>query len=207
MERGVDISVPHLVRTVRRFVDEEERTGGKGSPAPRGPASPAAKGRHPEVAAAEATTPKTRSRTRLLNNPVQKSRRRNLRSNCGWRGIWRRKARRLRGHWRRLASQERRKRAGSLQRRGLRPRRERSTRRLGRKNWRRKGGGRVGWVRRCRQPVRGEGRSSGRGEVVDSQATSRETGPWSVCRFLKFLGRGRSFETPKIYQLCNSSYA
>jgi hypothetical protein len=30
-ERGVDISVPHLVRTVRRFVDEEERTGGKGS--------------------------------------------------------------------------------------------------------------------------------------------------------------------------------
>jgi hypothetical protein len=29
-ERGVDISVPHLVRTVRRFVDEEERAGGKG---------------------------------------------------------------------------------------------------------------------------------------------------------------------------------
>ena len=25
-ERGVDISVPHLVRTVRRFVDEEERS-------------------------------------------------------------------------------------------------------------------------------------------------------------------------------------
>jgi hypothetical protein len=30
-ERGVDISVPHLVRTVRRFVDEEERVG-SGSP-------------------------------------------------------------------------------------------------------------------------------------------------------------------------------
>jgi len=30
-ERGVDISVPHLVRTIRRFVDEEERGAGKGS--------------------------------------------------------------------------------------------------------------------------------------------------------------------------------
>jgi hypothetical protein len=30
-ERSVDISVPHLVRTVRRFVDEEERVGGQGS--------------------------------------------------------------------------------------------------------------------------------------------------------------------------------
>jgi hypothetical protein len=56
-ERGVDISVPHLVRTVRRFVDEEERTG-KGSPAPRSPASPMAKEGHPESAAAEATKPK-----------------------------------------------------------------------------------------------------------------------------------------------------
>ncbi|MFY9984561.1 MAG: hypothetical protein WAK31_07365 [Chthoniobacterales bacterium] len=56
-ERGVDISVPHLVRTVRRFVDEEERAG-KGSPAPRGPASPGAKEGHPESVAAEATKPK-----------------------------------------------------------------------------------------------------------------------------------------------------
>ena len=55
-ERGVDISVPHLVRTVRRFVDEEERVGGR-SPAPRGPASPAAKERHPE-STPEATNPK-----------------------------------------------------------------------------------------------------------------------------------------------------
>ena len=47
-ERGVDISVPHLVRTVRRFVDEEERAGGKGSTAER----------HPEPAAAEGTKPK-----------------------------------------------------------------------------------------------------------------------------------------------------
>ena len=46
-ERGVDISVPHLVRTVRRFVDEEERAG-KGSTAER----------HPEPAAVQETKPK-----------------------------------------------------------------------------------------------------------------------------------------------------
>jgi hypothetical protein len=57
-ERGVDISVPHLVRTVRRFVDEEERTAGKGSPAPSRPVSPMAKERHLESAAAEETKPK-----------------------------------------------------------------------------------------------------------------------------------------------------
>jgi hypothetical protein len=55
-ERGVDISVPHLVRAVRRFVDEEERVGGR-SPAPQGPASPAAKERHQE-SNPEATKPK-----------------------------------------------------------------------------------------------------------------------------------------------------
>jgi hypothetical protein len=43
----VDISVPHLVRTVRRFVDEEERVAGRSS-APQGPASPAAKERQQE---------------------------------------------------------------------------------------------------------------------------------------------------------------
>jgi hypothetical protein len=52
-ERGVDISVPHLVRTVRRFVDEEERVGDKGSPAPRLQPSPLAKERQLEPAAAE----------------------------------------------------------------------------------------------------------------------------------------------------------
>jgi hypothetical protein len=46
-ERGVVISVPHLVRTVRRFVDEEERVCGKASTAER----------YPEAAAAEATKP------------------------------------------------------------------------------------------------------------------------------------------------------
>ena len=56
-ERGVDISVPHLVRTVRRFVDEEERVAGL-SPVPRRPGSAMAKERHPESAVAEATKPK-----------------------------------------------------------------------------------------------------------------------------------------------------
>ena len=58
-ERGVDISVPHLVRTVRRFIDEEERTG-EGSLAPRRPASDSSvtKERHAESAAAEEMKPK-----------------------------------------------------------------------------------------------------------------------------------------------------
>jgi hypothetical protein len=51
-----DISVPHLVRTVRRFVDEEERLGGR-SPAPRGPTSPMAKEGRQE-STPEATNPK-----------------------------------------------------------------------------------------------------------------------------------------------------
>ena len=36
-ERGVDISVPHLVRTIRRFIDEEGRSGGKTSGGQHGP--------------------------------------------------------------------------------------------------------------------------------------------------------------------------
>jgi hypothetical protein len=56
-ERGVDISVPHLVRTVRRFVDEEERAAGRSS-APRSPSSPMAKERHPEPGVADETKPK-----------------------------------------------------------------------------------------------------------------------------------------------------
>jgi hypothetical protein len=57
-ERGVDISVPHLVRTVRRFVDEEERAGGRAPIAHQVTASPAAKERRQGSAAAEATKPK-----------------------------------------------------------------------------------------------------------------------------------------------------
>jgi hypothetical protein len=58
-ERGVDISVPHLVRTVRRFVDEEERTAGKGSSAQR----PA------ESAAAEATKSKAQVTSQVSEQP------------------------------------------------------------------------------------------------------------------------------------------
>ena len=72
-ERGVEISVPHLVRTVRRFVDEEERAG-KGSPAPRGSASDpsVAKERHPESAAAEATKPKAPVTYQMSEQPSSK---------------------------------------------------------------------------------------------------------------------------------------
>jgi hypothetical protein len=56
-ERAVDISVPHLVRTIRRFIDEEERVAGR-SPAPRRPVSPMAKERQQESAAAEGAKPK-----------------------------------------------------------------------------------------------------------------------------------------------------
>jgi hypothetical protein len=67
-ERGVDISVPHLVRTVRRFVDEEERAAGKGSPAPRHPASPMAKERQQE-STPEATKPKTQVTYQVSEQP------------------------------------------------------------------------------------------------------------------------------------------
>jgi hypothetical protein len=36
-ERGVEISVPHLVRTIRRFIQEEEQGGGRASVGQRGP--------------------------------------------------------------------------------------------------------------------------------------------------------------------------
>jgi len=71
-ERGVDISVPHLVRTVRRFVDEEERAWGEGSTASRGPASPMPKERGPESAAAEGAKPKPPMRYELSEQPSSK---------------------------------------------------------------------------------------------------------------------------------------
>lgn len=42
--------MPHLVPTVRRFIDEEERVAGKASTAQRRPASPMAEERDPELA-------------------------------------------------------------------------------------------------------------------------------------------------------------
>jgi hypothetical protein len=70
--RGVDISVPHFVRTVRRFVDEEERVGDKGSPAPLRPASPAAKERHQESAASEETRPRAPVTYQVSEQPSSK---------------------------------------------------------------------------------------------------------------------------------------
>jgi hypothetical protein len=60
--------VPHLVRTVRRFVDEEERLGGR-SPAQHRPASPMAKEGHPESAAAEATKSKAQATYQVSELP------------------------------------------------------------------------------------------------------------------------------------------
>jgi hypothetical protein len=59
-ERGVDISVPHLVRTVRRFVDEEERAAGKAATAQGRPTSDSSvtKERHPELPAAKSNEAK-----------------------------------------------------------------------------------------------------------------------------------------------------
>jgi hypothetical protein len=66
--------VPHLVRTIRRFVDEEERVGDKGSPAPRRPASDSSvtKERHQESAAAEATKPKAPVTYQVSEQPSSK---------------------------------------------------------------------------------------------------------------------------------------
>jgi hypothetical protein len=72
-ERGVDISVPHLVRTVRRFVHEEEQAG-KGSLAQRLPAgdSSVTKERHPESAGAEGTKAKAAVTYQVAEQPSAK---------------------------------------------------------------------------------------------------------------------------------------
>jgi hypothetical protein len=66
-----DISVPHLVRTARRFVDEEERAGGKTSTAQPRPVtdSSVTKERHPESAAAQETRPKAPLTHQLSEQP------------------------------------------------------------------------------------------------------------------------------------------
>jgi hypothetical protein len=73
-ERGVDISVPHLVRTIRRFIEEEERAGGKASTAQRPPASDSSltKERHPESAAAEETKPKAPVTYQVSEQPTSR---------------------------------------------------------------------------------------------------------------------------------------
>jgi hypothetical protein len=53
-ERGVDISIPNMLRTIRRLIDEEDRSKGN---RPASDAS-ASKERHPEPAAVQETKPK-----------------------------------------------------------------------------------------------------------------------------------------------------
>jgi hypothetical protein len=55
---------------------------------------------------------------------------------------------------------------------GPKPRRKRLPRKLGRKNWRKKGGVQDGRFTRCRHPVQAEGRSSGLRPVVRSAMVS-----------------------------------
>jgi hypothetical protein len=68
-ERGVDISVPHMLRTIRRLIDEVERPAGKGLSAQRGLAGSAAKERRPESAAAEGAKPKAPVTYQLSEQP------------------------------------------------------------------------------------------------------------------------------------------
>jgi len=112
------------VRTVRRFVDEEERAGGGGSPAPRRPASPTAKERHQEPAVAEEAKPKVpithqvseQSSTREQEEEFAKQLR--LARSLAAGGS------RHPGRWSRFLRQKRLSEGGLLQRRGLRPRRK-----------------------------------------------------------------------------------
>jgi hypothetical protein len=88
-----------------------------------------------------------------------------LRSNCGLRATWQREARRRCVRWRRFLRQKRLGEGDLLQRRALKPRRQRSARSPARKNWRRKGGVQDGRVTSCHLPIRAEERSNGRVRV------------------------------------------
>ena len=167
-ERGVDISVPHLVRTVRRFVDEEERVAGR-SPGPGRPASPMAQERHPESVRLKKQSQRRRSRTRLLNNPAQGPGGGICEAiaACALPGRGRLAAIAATG-----AGSLRRKRLSErnlLQRRGQKPRRGRSKK--AREEELAKERRRAGrWVRRWHHPIRAEGRNSGLVRDVKSAA-------------------------------------
>ncbi len=127
----------------------------------RRPVSPMAKERHPESAAAEATKPKTPVTYQVAEQPSTRVQEEEFAKHCGLRATWPRPVCRRRGHWSRFASQESLKGSDPLQRRGLKPRRERWPKNLRRKNWRKKGGVRVGRVTSCHLPVRNEAKSNG----------------------------------------------
>ena len=67
-ERSVDISVPHMLRTIRRLIDEVERVADR-SPAPGRPVSPMTKERRPESAAAKEAKPKAPVTYQLSEQP------------------------------------------------------------------------------------------------------------------------------------------
>jgi len=73
-ERGIDISVPHLVRTIQRFIDEEERVAGKAYTAQRRPVSNSSvrKERHPESAVAQETKPRAPVTYQVSEQPSSK---------------------------------------------------------------------------------------------------------------------------------------
>jgi hypothetical protein len=160
-ERGVDISVPHLVRTIRRFIDEVERVGDKGAPAPRPPANPMAKERLQESAAAEETKQKAPVTYQVSERPSTRVQEEEFAKQL-------RLARYLAAaslppsrplepvRQTRTPKQER-----PVAKAGAKTKVSTASKKLGRKSWRKKGGGRDGRVRRCHHLVRGEGRSSG----------------------------------------------
>ena len=88
--------------------------------------------------------------------------RRILLSNCAWRVIWPARVCRRRGHWSRFLWRERLSGGDPLRSRGLKPSQNRKGKRLARRNWRRRGGGRVGWLgRRRHRPVRNGAKRGG----------------------------------------------
>jgi hypothetical protein len=107
-----------------------------------------------------------RSRTRFPNRLPLLSGRRNSLSNCASRVIWLPRVFRRRRHWSRLLRQERLSRSEPLQRRDLKPRQDRRGKRLGRRNWRKRGGGLGGRHTRHHPLLRGEWISSGRLQIV-----------------------------------------
>jgi len=196
-ERGVDISVPHLVRTVRRFVDEEERTAGKGSSAQR----------PPESAADEATKSKAQVTYQVSEQPSSRVQEEEF-------------AKQLRLA-RYLAA------GGSPPSRSLEPapktrtpQRERPVAKAGVKTKprtvskkpreeelakERRRAGRAG--QKVPSLVRPGAKSCDLGRVVDKPSHKSRNRSLVSVPFSDVFRRGRSFDTPKIDQLCASSYA
>ena len=132
-----------MVRTIRRLIDEEERTAGKAS-------TPVTKKLHPESAPAEETKPKAPITYQVSEQPSTRVQEEEFAKQL-----------RLARYLAAGGSPPSRalepapeaktpKRERPVAKAGAKTSRARSVRKLGTKNWPRKGGGRDGWVRRCR---------------------------------------------------------